>query len=244
MDIKIFFKSSLANLSKKQQILSLLVLNSGFNGLLLLFRLIRTEALFNMPGWHSSEMNHSPWFFMFLAWNLFLAWIPFLIAYHLERIRNAFQVKMVIWAFLLVWLLFLPNAPYLVTDLVHLKYRPPLPLWYDMILLFSFAWTGLLLGFFSLVFAGEFWAKYIHPRTDGLFVFCSLLLCSFGIYIGRFQRWNSWDILTDPANLIRDIFDIFLNPVHNLRVLGITAIFFCLLSLGYLLFKTLIKHHE
>ncbi|KAA3634820.1 MAG: DUF1361 domain-containing protein [Bacteroidetes bacterium] len=235
--------ASILRPSPKQKILYLLVLSTLFNGLMLMFRLYKTEALGMPYDWHVSKVTGSPWIFMFLVWNLFLAWIPFLIAYNLEGIHNRFGRILSIPA-LLLWLLFLPNAPYIITDLIHLRVRPPLPLWYDTTMLFAFAWTGMMLGFFSLLYARYYWEKFIHQKTTGLFVFGSLAMCSLGIYIGRFQRWNSWDILVNPGSLLQDVFQIMINPFENLRYFGITFIFFCLLSLGYLMFKTLIKHHE
>lgn len=230
--------------SQKKKIFLILVLNTIFNGLLLMFRLYKTGSLLSIPHWHDLQMFDSPWMFMFLPWNLFLGWIPFLIAYHLEWIRRSILGNVITWPALLMWLLFLPNAPYLITDLIHLKYRPPLPVWYDMLMLYCFAWTGLMLGFFSLLYTRDFWARHISPNTVGLFVFSSLALCSFGIYIGRFQRWNSWDLITNPLGLVYDIFSILTHPMENIRYFGITIVIFCLLSLVYLMFKTLIKHHE
>jgi uncharacterized membrane protein len=238
-----FFRERFSTPSTKQKILRLLLLSTVFNGLLLLFRLYKTEALISPFGLNRSLLNDGQWVFLFLVWNLFLAWIPFLIAYNLERLKGSFG-KILIWPALICWLLFLPNAPYLITDIIHLRPRPPLPLWYDTTMLFAFAWTGLMLGFFSLIYARNFWSKHIHKNTTGLFVFASLALCSLGIYIGRFQRWNSWDILLRPGELLQDIFEILFHPIDNIRQFGIAFVFFCLLSLGYLMFKTIIKDHE
>lgn len=229
--------------SPKQKILLLLLSSTAFNGLLLIFRLYKTEAFITPFDLARSMQHGGQWVFLFLVWNLFLAWIPFLIAYNLEKMY-AVVGKIFIWPALLCWLLFLPNAPYLVTDIIHLKPRPPLPLWYDTTMLFAFAWTGLLLGFFSLIYARKFWAEHIHKNTAGLFVLISLALCSLGIYLGRFQRWNSWDILLSPGSIFNDIFQTMANPIEHIRQLGIVLVFFCLLSLGYLLLKTIIKDHE
>lgn len=231
------------NPGSKQKILYLLLLSTIFNGLMLLFRLYKTEALSLTFDWQVLKVPNSPWVFLFLVWNLFLAWIPFLVAYNLQSLHHNFG-KIVTLPALLLWLLFLPNAPYIVTDLIHLRVRPPLPIWYDTTMLFAFAWTGLMLGFFSLIHARDYWSGYIHKKTSGLFVFISLALCSLGIYIGRFQRWNSWDLFLNPDRLFYDIFHILMNPIDHLRYFGITFIFFCLLSLGYLFFKTLITHRE
>jgi uncharacterized membrane protein len=78
-----------------------------------------------------------------LVWNLFLAWLPLAFAFLAGRDSNS-RLRLFLCAGL--WLLFLPNSPYLVTDLVHLRPRPPVPLWFDILLVQSFVLTGLLLG--------------------------------------------------------------------------------------------------
>ncbi len=88
------------------------------------------------------------YFFLFLVWNLFLALIPFAISTYLVSKPEISKVRLFLWA--TVWLLFLPNAPYIVTDLVHLKLHNPFWGWFDVLLLVSFAINGLLLYFLSL----------------------------------------------------------------------------------------------
>ncbi len=168
------YRAPILRPSPKQKILYLLLLSTFFNGLMLLFRLYKTEALGMTYDWHVSKVTDSPWVFMFLVWNLFLAWIPFLITYNLKHIHSLYG-KLLTLPMLLLWLLFLPNAPYIITDLIHLRVRPPLPLWYDTTMLFAFAWTGMMLGFFSLLYARDYWARYIHKKTSG-----SICICLFG----------------------------------------------------------------
>ncbi|HHM20784.1 MAG TPA: DUF1361 domain-containing protein, partial [Bacteroidetes bacterium] len=138
--------------------------------------------------------------YMFLIWNLFLAWIPYLISLILDRLPRRWMAV----PLLLVWVVFFPNAPYILTDLMHVGHHPPVPVWYDTVLLFSFAWTGLLLGFLSLMDVQRFLEKNISKRVAGVVVWGVVGLSAFGVYLGRFQRWNSWDVVTQPYQLFMD----------------------------------------
>ncbi|MEM7104533.1 MAG: DUF1361 domain-containing protein [Bacteroidota bacterium] len=167
--------------------------------------------------------------FIFLVWNLFLAWIPFALALNLERITSWFNSR-VITAFLLgSWLLFFPNAPYIITDLIHLKMRAPIPLWYDLMLIITFAWTGLMLGYLSLYEVQKFIRRRAGKRKSWIFSGFALLLCSFGIYLGRFLRFNSWDILFDPSGLLQQALD----SVFQLHTIVVTGLITAFLVIGY-----------
>ena len=135
--------------------------------------------------------------YAFLIWNLFLAWIPFVIAYITYVVT--FQRR---WLYLLVpvsaflWLIFFPNAPYILTDLQHLSYAGgDVPVWYDVILLIWFAFTGLFLGMVSLFLMQEIVRREFGRWVGWGFVLVVAGLTSIGVYMGRFLRWNSWDIL-------------------------------------------------
>ena len=137
-------------------------------------------------------------------------------------------------------LLFLPNAPYLLTDLLHLALRPPIPLWYDLALLFSCAGTGLLLGYVSLLEVQVTVEEQLGRLAGWMVAAGSLLLSGFGIYLGRFLRRNSWDPLTDPAGLFRDVSDRLLNPTSYPRTYAVTLIFGIGLLLGYVALRVVI----
>jgi uncharacterized membrane protein len=138
----------------------------------------------------------------FLVWNLFLAWLPLLFAWlAYKSLRRPFLV--VGLAFL--WLLFFPNAPYLVTDLIHLRHLEPIPLWYDLILLFDFALVGLFLGLVSLRLMQAVVETHLGRPVSWLFVLLTLGISSLGVYIGRFLRWNSWDLFLRPLTLLQDV---------------------------------------
>ena len=125
--------------------------------------------------------------YIFLAWNLFLAWIPFALSQKLSTINNRWKIFFITG----LWLLFLPNAPYIITDFLHLKQRTPIPYWYDILLLFSAALNGLLLGLSSLLTVERFLLNRYGSKISGIIMLCSFFLCSFGVYIGRYLRWNS-----------------------------------------------------
>jgi uncharacterized membrane protein len=159
--------------------------------------------------------------YAFLAWNLFLAWIPLAISQKLSGANKWWKILLLFNA----WLLFLPNAPYIITDFLHLRPRPPIPYWYDILLLFSAALNGLLLGLASLLVVEKFLIQRYGNRTSALLMFCSFFLCSFGVYIGRYLRWNSWDILTNPDDIAADILARVFNPFDHFGTWSITFLF-------------------
>jgi uncharacterized membrane protein len=173
--------------------------------------------------------------FFFLNWNLFLAWIPYLIALSLPFLHRTFNSKIIIAGALLCWLLFFPNAPYILTDFLHLKKRMGIPLWYDLMLLMSFAWTGLILGYVSLLEVQTFLRNFFSKTIVNLGSIVAILLCGFGICLGRFQRWNSWDIVTQPFLLFADILNILAQP----HTLGLAIVLSTFLLLSYFTLNTL-----
>ena len=137
---------------------------------------------------YSARLTHAH-----LVWNLFLAGIPVGFSLLAWKYKDS---KLRLMACGLCWLLFLPNAPYLVTDLVHLEARPPVPFWFDVVLFQSFICLGLLLMFLSLYWMQNLVAHIYSQRMGWLFILCVIGLTGFGIYLGREQRWNSWDLFT------------------------------------------------
>lgn len=159
--------------------------------------------------------------FAFLAWNLFLAWIPFAISQRITGVQNRWQILLLFCA----WLLFLPNAPYIITDFLHLKPRWPIPYWYDVLLLFSAALNGLLLGLVSLSTVEKFLVGRYGNRISALLILCSFFLCAFGIYMGRYLRWNSWDIITNPGAIAADVLERIFNPFDHFGTWAVTFLF-------------------
>lgn len=174
--------------------------------------------------------------FFFLSWNLALAAIPLafaLAALGLTRERRTYASL----AMLLPWLLFLPNAPYILTDLLHLKARAPIPLWYDLILLLAFALTGLLLGFLSMMCAERVLLKVFKRPVVIAIHGVVLFLCGFGIYLGRFLRWNSWEIATRPKSFVYVVGDRFMDPMAHGKTWAVTLLIGTLLIILYALVR-------
>jgi uncharacterized membrane protein len=170
--------------------------------------------------------------YRFLVWNLFLAWIPFVCAlgaYLFARNRGGPAVLMLG----LLWLLFFPNAPYMLTDFIHLDDSPAAPLWYDALMLASFAWTALLLGFASLYLMQMIWQRAAGPAVAWLGVIAALALASFGVYLGRFLGFNSWDALVRPRRVLDVIRTDLENPFQHPRLFGSLLVLTASLTVAY-----------
>ena len=153
-------------------------------------------------------------YYLFLFWNIFLAFVPFLISGIVMRMAGNFNKKYlgVIIIGGILWLITFPNAPYLVTDVIHLGHNRLMPQWYDVILLFVTAWIGMLFTFYSLLNIEKALRTIYTKIKTGVFLGLLILISSFGIYVGRFLRWNSWDVITNPQELIVDVWQIFEHP--------------------------------
>lgn len=171
--------------------------------------------------------------YVFLIWNIFLAIIPYTISSYLRTSKTISKTALIVW--LSIWLLFFPNAPYIITDLIHLSVPKIAPTWFDALLILSFAWNGIVLASISLFDVHKLLKKHLSAKISWLIVSFALLLSSFGIYLGRFLRWNSWDILSNPIGLFRDIFGRVANPLIHPRTWIVTTLFFVFFWLGYLL---------
>ena len=166
-----------------------------------------------------------------LIWNLFLAWIPFILAY----IAHAISWKR-IWLYLAIpviaflWLIFFPNAPYMLTDLQDLARAggAGAPLWYDVLIVVWCSWTGTLLGVISLYLMQDIIMRTFGRWAGWIFVLVISGLSSFGIYIGRFVRLNSWDILQNPAETAVEILGLVIDPSMRLAAFTILYTFFFL----------------
>lgn len=173
-----------------------------FSVSLLTYRIIKSEGLS----------------YIFLAWNLFLALIPWWISNYLKQ-KESLQFKHL--PLLGAWLLFIPNSPYILTDLFHLKLRDPFPLWYDLVLVLSFALIGMIVFLKSLKDMLSILKAYVSPMLFTLITPVIFWLISFGLYLGRYLRFNSWNVVNHPFRLMRQSFDILFEK----DTIGFTLIF-------------------
>ncbi|MEP7230736.1 MAG: DUF1361 domain-containing protein [Ginsengibacter sp.] len=203
----------------KTTINHLVLLSVGFTFLLILSRVF-----------YSGSFTY-----LFFAWNLFLAGTPLFVSGLLnETKKRKFQI-----IFFITWLLFFPNALYIITDLIHLRERGNVPLWFDVILIFSASINGLIMACISLQNIELFLVSKFSIHKTRLILITCLFLASFGVYLGRFLRWNSWDIIANPTGLITDAGEHFFNPVQHPRGIGMTLILTIFFSIFYFTIKKL-----
>ncbi len=174
----------------------------------------------------------SDWYFWFLLWNTFLAGIPLMLSQIIRRMR-ADNVTLPIFFLAMGWMVFFPNAPYLITDLFHLHERTTAPLWLDTFMLFLFALEGLALTLSTWSDIIIWLKKICRPSYQLGLKIGILFLTSLGLYIGRYLRWNSWDILFQPWRILHETLIIIRHPVTIIDFLGFTAV--TTLMLGALL---------
>lgn len=214
-------KSFLHSFFQKERALLLLsLLASG----LVFFRIFYLQE-----GGNDSYSNLQTWprlRFLFLGWNLILAWMPLGLMYLLPYFPRKRCLQ---GGILITWLLFFPNAPYLMTDLIHLRPRPGIPLWFDALLLFTFAYLGLILGVRALEGLRGYLREQYSRNWANAFTLVTLLLSGLGIYLGRVLRWNSWDALLRPRGPILDALALVHSPSQNgeawLMILLFTMVF-------------------
>ena len=172
-----------------------------------------------------------------LIWNLFLAWIPYLFSIWAAALYISRPGRW--WVIIfpgILWLIFFPNAPYIITDFLHLADRPGIPIWYDILMLAAFAWTGCFLAIASLRTMQILVKNHLGWFMSWVFAGTALTLGGIGIYLGRFSRWNSWDIFFSPKEILFDVAVRVVNPLSNLNFFGFTAIITAFLIVCYLMF--------
>jgi uncharacterized membrane protein len=170
----------------------------------------------------------------YLPWNLLLAWLPLIFALRLMSV-----LKRKLWsswealAVSLLWVAFLPNSFYLISDLIHLQELPQADILYDAVMFASFVFTGAILGFSSLYLVHWRLRRRLYGWQSTAWVGAILLLCSAAIYMGRDLRWNTWDIVFNPAGLLFEISDRLQHIASYPHMLLVIAAFFALLASLY-----------
>lgn len=200
-----------------------LLLSSGFSCVLLAARIIIT----------GSEG------YIFLPWNLLLGFVPYYITWLISKDVSIAENRFKRYVALLIWLLFIPNSFYIITDLFHLSRVGLAPRWFDLLLIFSFAWNGMLAGILSLRRVEVLSTVIKGTNFSTLLVFAIMWLCGFGVYIGRYLRFNSWDILADPFSLLAEIMDLVIHPLQNAEAWAMTGCYALFMTLFYFTIKKL-----
>lgn len=175
--------------------------------------------------------------YAFLVWNLLLAFIPFWISSWMQGREWPKKKKLWLVALGLLWLFFLPNAPYILTDFYHLRTKSDMStIWFDMWMLFSYSLTGLIVFYASLLQALAIWKKYVKKGGE-VFIVVVLVLCSLAIYLGRYIRFNSWDLFVQPG----EVFSAFVTALSSGSFWRIVLPTFFFLMVGYVFARLLRK---
>src|SRR6185436_5598713 len=185
--------------------------------LMLLISSLFACALEFLRIWISHRHNY-----FYFIWNLFLAWVPFLISIYLPVAYVTLKRPWIAFVLLIVWIGFWPNSPYMLTDLLHLREKQNIPLWFDLGLILSFAWVGLMLGFISLIEIQNFIRWRTNRFVAWIFAVFVIFSGGLGIYIGRYLRVNTWDAVIDPLRLYIAVFSNFKDHVMRMEMMGMT----------------------
>lgn len=182
---------------------------------------------------------------VYIIWNLFLAFIPYVISFFLLHLSEKKKLSQKVFIILgIVWLLFLPNSPYIVTDLIHIGVVRSVPVLFDSILLFTSAWLGLLLGMNSIFHIEKILISKYSSKITSIVIISILFLTSFGMYLGRFLRFNSWDILVHPLDFFRILANAFSTSTRHIEALIYTLLFFSFILVSYYSWKNSNDKHR
>jgi len=173
--------------------------------------------------------------YRFMVWNFFLAWLPAAAAVALDGLtllHKGVPRTILLAGMGVLWLFFYPNSAYVLTDLLHVfrnygfdprqRFWSEIGFWHQLLPMLLAAVLGLLIACASLYSVHKLVTCAYGRLTGAAFAAVVLLLSSFGIYMGRFVRWNSWDVVFDPLMLLRDMKDLFGDPewVRHLMMFG------------------------
>lgn len=215
---------------------------------LALFAMLAMSSIVSIGLFAARATTSDSYRYAFLVWNLFLAWIPFgfaWVAYTSTHLPKFLMVTLV-GGCAIFWLLFFPNAPYILTDFQHLaKLNFEAPVWYDVLMLIWFSWSGLFLGIISMYLMQKIVAKWLGEKASWVFVVTVTVLSSLGIYVGRFLRWNSWDVLIKPLKMTSIILDDFSQTQERTLTFSLLfALFFLFVYVTIFLFAKLINEQK
>ena len=215
--------------NKKRQIIVWMMLSAALGVSMVLGRMVVTGTIT----------------YVFLIKNLILAWIPMIPALAINRMDlRQHSRKLMMLVLFGIWLVFFPNAPYIITDIIHLKTKHGAPFWYDLVMMFTLAWNGLLIGYVSLMEIEQFIERHKGPIVARMAAMAFLIAGGIGVYVGRYWRWNSWDVVARPEMIISDLMQVFLDPLSQKGLLGFTIFFSAFLILSYVFLKVMIAERK
>ncbi|MGH7192096.1 MAG: DUF1361 domain-containing protein, partial [Candidatus Saccharimonadales bacterium] len=186
-------------------------------------------GLFAYRAWRGHDLAS-----IYLPWNLFLAWLPLLLALRLMSVlRHKLWSSWEALATTLLWMVFLPNSFYMISDFIHLQDVSQANVLFDSVMFTLFVTTGAALGFSSLYLIHLQLRRRFSDLGAAGWVGLLLLICSVAIYLGRDLRWNTWDILLNPAGLLFELSDRVRHPGAYPHMILVVVAFFVLLSTLY-----------
>ena len=192
------------------------------------------SSLISLTLYLVAGFENGQFIYTYLLWNLGLAWIPLILVLWLQRLlRERLWSSWLPLIISVVWLSFLPNSFYMITDYIHLHEVTRLNLLFDLVMFTSFIVNGIMLGYLSLFLVHQEFLKRLSRRASALLIGGVLLLSSFAIFIGRDLRWSTWDVVLNPASVIFDVSDRLVNPSEHPQVFSTTLSFFVLLTSIY-----------
>lgn len=172
--------------------------------------------------------------FGFVFENLALAWLGLVFGWLLvEGLKNRRWLSWQNIGLTVLWLIFLPNTWYVLTDFLHVFPTGEVSELYDIVLISILVINGFILGFASLFLVHRELLKRRDTIKSALFIAAAILVASFGIYLGRELRWNSWDVITNPGGLALNVSDSFIDPFGHRQALKVTGLFFILICSVY-----------
>lgn len=173
------------------------------------------------------------WQWSFLVVNLALSWIPFCFAIVVFLLARFHAPKWCLLAPAAAWLAFMPNAPYIWTDLMHLSGHDRPMFVTDLILISTFAMAGLLAGYASLYLIHASFERTFGRVAGWLLVVGVLPLVSVGIYLGRVFRWNSWEAMDRVDDLVALAAMRIADPLGNPFLIAACLLMTVCLAIGY-----------
>jgi len=182
-------------------------------------------------------------YYFFLPYNIFLSFISPLLALTLRNnLKSQPWLKTSNIILTLLALVFLPNAFYMITDLIHVQDVIGIDVLYNIIFTNLAIFIGLTGGFIGLFIIHTELVKRIYYKYAHILIAILIVSISFAIYLGRYLRWNSWDIIINPTGLLFDASDTVLHPLTHVSFYPIMIAMILTIGSMYLVIWQFIKY--